>query len=139
MQPSLSASVELLYLSLSPGPHIIPNLGSPNKPPPDLHLLSFPEPWFQNLSSLLSTVIELESLGVYAVKFLASNCYFSVSLREKEALKNISFLKVLTQGYVVTDMRERERERHQCEREILVSCLLYIPQLGIELQPKYVP
>ena len=76
---------------------------------------------------------------MYAVKFLASNCYFSVSLREKEALKNISFLKVLTQGYVVTDMRERERERHQCEREILVSCLLYIPQLGIELQPKYVP
>ena len=27
---------------------------------------------------------------------------------------------------------EREREKHRCDREVSISCLLYVPQLGIE-------
>ena len=42
--------------------------------------------------------------------------------------------------------REKEGEKHQCERETLIDCLLYMPQLGTEpanqglnLQTRHVP
>ena len=35
--------------------------------------------------------------------------------------------------------RERNREKHQCEREALMGCLLYVPLLGLNLQPRNVP
>ena len=43
---------------------------------------------------------------------------------------------ILTRGYVSVDFRERgserEREKHQCETETSISCLLYICQLGFK-------
>ena len=34
---------------------------------------------------------------------------------------------------------EREGEKHQCERETLISCLLHNPNWGLNLQPRHVP
>ena len=35
--------------------------------------------------------------------------------------------------------REREGEKHRCERETLISCLLHAPNWGPGPQPKHVP
>ena len=34
---------------------------------------------------------------------------------------------------------EREEQKHRCEREALISCLSYTPQLGTEPATRYVP
>ena len=51
------------------------------------------------------------------------------------------FLEILSQGHFFIAFREREkdREKHQCERETSIGCLSYTPQQGIEPQPRYVP
>ena len=46
--------------------------------------------------------------------------------REKEGGR---YVCVCARTYIY---REREREKHVCERETLIGCLLYTPRLGIE-------
>ena len=47
-------------------------------------------------------------------------------------------IKILTWGYIHWFQRQREREtergreKHQCDRETLTGCTLYVPWLGIE-------
>ena len=51
----------------------------------------------------------------------------------------ISIYLILTRGYVYWFEREREREKHWCEREILIGRLLYVPRQGSNPQRKLCP
>ena len=48
--------------------------------------------------------------------------------------KKLVFIFSLTRGYAFIDFRQREEgeEKHRCEREILLGCLLYAPRPGIK-------
>ena len=81
-----------------------------------IHPLS--DMWFANIFSY--------SVGQYACSLCCFLFYFI-------------FLKILFIFSKRGRKGEREGEKHWCERETLISCLLHTPNWGPGLQPRHVP
>ena len=91
----------------------------------------------------LFPLLELGQLLNFGQELLSSgeNRTYLTCWAQKESLP-FFFLKIL---FYFIDSRERGRERereeenYQCERETSLGCLLHVPQLGTQLQPRHVP
>ena len=88
--------------------------------------LSFPD-WLISFSIIISRSIH--AIAKHKIFLWLSNWVNDHSF--------LNIFLILTWGYVFINFREKgregERERHLCEREKWISCLLYAPSLGIKL------